>query len=272
MKSILVYADGGKAFESRLQAALDLARSQSGHITFLQATPLSGFIVMDPMGGSYVPAAMLEQLRKDEDRLRTLVEARMMIEGLPWDWIAYDGDVTQAIISASRLADVIVLSLESTARNIRPHPLLSIADVAVETRCPVLAVPTDAKSIYTSGKMLVAWDGGHESANALRLALPMLQQAGSVHLVSIIEPKKATGFPSTEANAYLSRHGVSSELIERERGLLAIEEVIENVAGEIGADLLVMGAFGHSRLRETLLGGVTRYFLKDSNIPLLIAH
>ena len=63
-----------------------------------------------------------------------------------------------------------------------------------------------------------------------------------------------------------------SELLERERGLLAIEEVIENVAGEIGADLLVMGAFGHSRLREVLLGGVTRYFLKDSSIPLLLAH
>jgi nucleotide-binding universal stress UspA family protein len=272
MKAILVYVDGGKAFESRFQAALDLARSQSAHITFLQATPLSGFIVMDPMGGSYVPAGMLEQLRADEARLQSLVEARMMIEGMPWDWTAYDGDATQAIISASRLADVIVLSLDNAARNVRPHPLITVADVAVETRCPVLAVPTDAKSLNTAGKILVAWDGGHESANALRLALPMLQQAASVHLVSIVEPKKAGGFPSTEADAYLSRHGVSSELIERERGLLSIEEVIENVAGEIGADLLVMGAFGHSRLRETLLGGVTRYFLKDSSIPLLVAH
>jgi len=262
MKSILLYADGGAAFESRFQVALDLARSQSGHITFLQATPLSGFIVMDPMGGSYVPASMLEQLRADEDKLRTLVEARMKVEGMPWDWTAYDGDVTQAVISASRLADVIVLSLENTGRNVRPHPLLAIADVAVETRCPVLAV----------GKILVAWDGSHEAANALKQALPMLQQAQSVHLVSVVEPKKAGGFPSTEASEYLSRHGVRSELIERERGLLAIEEVIENVAAEIGADLLVMGAFGHSRLREVLLGGVTRYFLRDSNIPLLLAH
>ncbi|WP_430387886.1 universal stress protein [Blastomonas fulva] len=272
MKSILLYADGGAAFESRFQVALDLARSQSGHVTFLQATPLSGFIVMDPMGGSYVPASMLEQLRADEDKLRTLVEARMKVEGMPWDWTAYDGDVTQAVISASRLADVIVLSLENTGRNVRPHPLLAIADVAVETRCPVLAVPTDAKSLHTGGKILVAWDGSHEAANALKQALPMLQQAASVHLVSVVEPKKAGGFPSTEASEYLSRHGVRSELIERERGLLAIEEVIENVAAEIGADLLVMGAFGHSRLREVLLGGVTRYFLRDSNIPLLLAH
>lgn len=272
MKSILLYADGGTAFESRFQVALDLARSQSGHITFLQATPLSGFIMMDPMGGSFVPAGMLAQLRADEEQLRTLIEARMKIEGLPWDWTAYDGDVTQAVISASRLADVIVLSLENSGRNIHPHPLLSIADVAVETRCPVLGVPTDARSLHTGGKMLMAWDGSHEAANALKLALPMLRMAQSVHLVSIVEPKKAGGFPSTEASEYLSRHGVGSELIERERGLLAIEEVIENVAGEIGADLLVMGAFGHSRLREVLLGGVTRYFLKDSNIPLLLAH
>lgn len=272
MKSILVYADGGKAFESRLQVALDLARAQNGHITFLQATPLSGYIVMDPMGGSYVPAGLLAQMRQDEDKLRALVEAQMGIEGLPWDWTAYHGDVTQAVISASRLADVIVLSLDNAERNVRPHPLLSIADVAVETRCPVLAVPTTLKSLYTGGKILIAWDGSHEAANALRQALPLLRNAGSVHLVTVVEPKKAGGFPSTEACEYLSRHGVCSELIERERGVLSIEEVIENVAGEIGADLLVMGAFGHSRLREVLLGGVTRYFLKDSNIPLLLAH
>lgn len=272
MKSILLYADNGSAFESRFQAALDLARTHGGHITFIQATPLSGFIMMDPMGGSYIPSGMMEQVRADEERLRLLVEARMMIEGLPWDWTAYDGDVTQAVISASRLADVVVLSLDNSAANVRPHPLLSIADVAVDTRCPVLGVPTTAKSLNTCGKMLVAWDGGHESANALRSALPMLQSAGSVHLLSVVEPHKGAGFPSVEASAYLSRHGIKSELIERERGLLSIEETIENVAAEIGADLIVMGAFGHSRLRETLLGGVTRYFLRDSVIPLFLAH
>lgn len=272
MKSILLYADNGRAFESRFQVALDLARAHGGHITFLQATPLSGFIMMDPMGGSYIPPGLMEQMRADEEQLRQLVEARMVIEGMPWDWTAYDGDVTQAVISASRLADIIILSLDNAATRVHPHPLLSIADVAVETRCPVLAVPTTAKSLNTCGKVLVAWDGGHESANALRSALPVLQTAGSVHLVSVIEPRKAAGFPSVEASAYLSRHGIKSELIEREHGLLSIEETIENVAGEIGADMLVMGAFGHSRLRETLLGGVTRYFLKDSVIPLFLAH
>lgn len=272
MKSILLYADGGPAFESRFQVALDLARSHSGHITFLQATPLSGYIIMDPMGGSYIPTGMLAKLRADEDQLRDTVAARMKVEGLAWDWTGYDGDVTQAVVSASRLADVILLSLDNSSRNIRPHPLLSIADVAVETRCPVLAVPTSSKSLNTGGTILLAWDGSHEAANALRLSLPMLRQAQAVHIVSIIEPKKASGFPSTEASEYLSRHGVSSELIERERGLLSIEEMIETVADEIGADLLVMGAFGHSRLREVLLGGVTRYFLKDSHIPLLLAH
>lgn len=272
MKSILLYADSGSAFESRFQAALDLSRAYDGHIIFIQATPLSGFIVMDPMGGSYVPPAMLEQLRADEERLRKMVEARMAVEGMPWDWTAYDGDVTQAVISASRLADIIVLSLDNAASKVRAHPLLSVADVAVDTRCPVLAVPTTAKSLDTCGKVLVAWDGGHESANALRAALPMLQSAGSVSLLSIVEPRKDAGFPSIEASEYLSRHGVTSELIERERGALSIEETIESVAGEIGADIIVMGAFGHSRLRETLLGGVTRYFLRDSTIPLFLAH
>ena len=272
MKSILVYADNGTAFEGRLQVALDLARNHDGHITFLQATPLSAFIFMDPVGGSYVPASALEQLRADEDQLRRRVEAQMKIEDLPWNWVAYDGDVTKAVVSASRLADVIVLSLDNAQNNVRPHPMLSIADVAVETRCPVLAVPADAKSLDTGGRILVTWDGGHESANAMRAALPLLQHAGSVHLVTIVEPDKAGAFPSIEASAYLSRYGVHSELVERERGKLSIEETIESVAGEIGADLIVMGAFGHSRLRETLLGGVTRYFLSDSNIPLFLAH
>ncbi|WP_373488130.1 universal stress protein [Blastomonas sp.] len=270
MKSINVYADHGTAFESRLQAGLDLARSQSGHISFIQVTPYSAFMLMDPMGGSYVPNSTLEQLRVDEAKLRDLIETKMTGEDVTWDFIQYDGDVVQSMVSAARLADVMVLSLDNVEHGVRAHPLLGIDDLVVNSRCPVLAVPFAHKWLNTAGTILVAWDGGHEAANALRAALPMLKRADQVHLLTIAE--KPESFPSTAASAYLSRHGVSSELIARERGDVPIEQVIDHVAGEISADLIVMGAYGHSRLRELLLGGVTKYFLSDSNIPLLLAH
>lgn len=270
MKSILLYTDHGEAFESRFQAALDLARSQGGHLTFVQVTPFSAFVVMDPMGGSYVPAGTLERLRGEEATLRSKIEERMRGEDVPWDFTQFDGDPVESMVSASRLADVIVLSLGSKEAGVRPHPLLPIGSLATEARCPVLAVPADAKGLSGTGTIMVAWDGSHESANALRAALPLLRGAEAVHLVTVEE--KETAFPSTEASEYLSRHGVSSELHVRPRGSRSIEEALEQAATELKADLLVMGAYGHSRLRETLLGGVTKYFLDDAAVPLLLAH
>ena len=153
------------------------------------------------------------------------------------------------------------------------RPLASASHVgplAVSCRTPVLALPATASPFRLDGQAMVCWDGGHEAGNALRAAVPMLARAEAVRIVTVAE--KADGFPSTDALRYLSTHGISAELHERPRAQQTIEEVLEDAAAELGADWMVMGAYGHSRLRETLFGGVTRYFIESARFPLLLVH
>ena len=103
-----------------------------------------------------------------------------------------------------------------------------------------------------------------EGSHALRLALPMLAKAKAVHVVTVLEDK--SGFPATDACEYLARHGVASELHEWQRNGRRVADVLREAAAKLGASYIVMGAYGHSRIREAVLGGVTRDLLDDSDL------
>ena len=116
----------------------------------------------------------------------------------------------------------------------------------------------------------IAWDGGNESATALRSAVPLLAGCAAVHVLTVKE--KPGGFPATDAVRYLSRHGISAEMSELARRS-STEETLATAVAKLGGELLVMGAYGKSRMREYLFGGATRYFLEESATPaLLLAH
>ena len=117
---------------------------------------------------------------------------------------------------------------------------------------------------------MIAWDGSQEAAIAMRLALPLLRQAESVELLTVAE--KPSDFPARDAAIWLSRHGVSATIIERADSGDGVETIIRAVISERRAAFLVQGAYGHSRLRETLFGGVTRGLLANAPVPLFLAH
>ena len=133
----------------------------------------------------------------------------------------------------------------------------------------MIAVPKGVPLLAFDAPVLVAWDGGHESANALRAALPLLRMASAVHILTVRE--KSDDFPASDAASYLSRHDIHAEVHEVEpNGTIAF--TIEDTARKLGAGMIVMGVFGKSRLRELLLGGVSRHMLDRSLVPLLLAH
>jgi len=127
------------------------------------------------------------------------------------------------------------------------------------------------EALETALKEDDARDGGGEAARAMKAAVPLLAQAADVRVLTVASDK-ADGFPPTEALRYLSRHGIKAELTELARGN-SVEETLAAEVARVGAELLVMGAYSHSRLREFLFGGVTRFFLDELTAPpLLIAH
>lgn len=260
MRSILVYADRSAAMPARVQTALSLARATGGHVTFVVDTPISRFVAMDPMGGSYVARDALEQALADDDRQAEAISAQLSHEDVPFDVIRCEEEPLDALAAAARLADVVIV----------PRDCGFAGALALAARCPVLVLPESGELAAPMAVACIAWDGGDEAALALRSAAPVLKACGEVHVLTVAE--KPGGFAPTEAMTYLSRHGVKAEYHELSR-TGSTEETLASACARLGADMLVMGAFGHSRMREYLFGGVTRYFLEEVGSPaLLLAH
>lgn len=270
MRSILVHADNGAAFEGRCQAALDLARRFEGHVTLLIATPLQQFVSFDPFGGTYFAAEALAKAQADDLTLESRLADRLAREDVPWTIDMADGDIAAALAGAATLADLSVVSLPEPQHDARIGPAMLAGDLALATRVPVLALPRTDKDLDFDAPAMVAWNGSPQSAQALRAALPLLGGGRPVTLVAVGEDDRS--FPGTDALRYLSRHGIHADLDVVDRGDWAVGERLEKEADMLGAGLIVMGAFGHSRLRETLFGGTTHHMLKSGRFPLLLAH
>ncbi|WP_395330185.1 universal stress protein [Novosphingobium sp. BL-8H] len=260
MRSILVNADRKPASDARVDTAIELARQLGGHVTVLVDTPVSRYIAMDPMGGSYVISEALDRARADDDAAAEAVEARLTRGDVPFEVVRSEDDPVPALAAAARLADLVIVSRSSGM----------VGEVALTARAPVLALPDEPRGSLPIRCAVIAWDGGEQSAAALRASIPLLASCPSVKVVTVTE--KPGGFPATDALRYLSRHGIQAEFEELARHG-STEETLATAVRQAQAELLVMGAYGKSRMREFLFGGVTAYFLADAGAPaLLFAH
>lgn len=261
MRSILVHADRTQSITARLDTALALARAMDGHVTLLVDTPVTRYVAMDPMGGTQMVAGeMINQALAADDEYAASLQAQLAPLGVSFDVTRSESEPMDALTTLARLADVVLVSRQSRLAG----------QLAIVSRTPVLVVSDDRAPSFPLHSAMIAWDGGNEAAHALRSAAPLMAKAGAVHLVTVAE--KAGGFSCEGALAYLSRHGVKAQLHELAREGTT-EATLSAAAARLDADLLVMGAYGKSRMREYLFGGVTRHFLEEEREPaLLLAH
>ena len=269
MKTILVHIEENDGQEARLLAAFDLARATGGHLVCLSVLPYAAYALGDPAMGAFPVTTLIDAVEARRKEQRVAIEARLAQEGVNWDWVSADGDASDRLVEHARLADVVVMSAGPFSRQAAVQ-LGVTGDVAIRAPAPVLAVPATARGISVTGPALVCWDGGQEAAPPLRAALPMLQLAQGVTLLTVAE--KDSPYTARAAAAFLSRHGVHADVIERDAGGASVEQVIRSVAAETGAAWIVQGAYGHSRMRQMLFGGVTRGLLADAPLPILLGH
>jgi len=270
MKSILLQVFSDDQLDHRLSVALDVCRATGAHLTCLQVTPYDAFVAMDPVGGMPFEAFFLEQLRTDELETRRRAEARLATSGIAWDWQIASGDVAGAVVAGASLHDLIVVSQSVRRRGTGTDPLPIVDDVVVAARCAVLVVPRGVDRFEPRQPAMVAWNASSEAAAAVRRALPLLALATSVAIVAVGEDEDR--FPQTAASVYLSRHGIRSDVHSLPQTGFSTDEALARFADEHHIGLLVMGAYGHSRFREMLLGGVTRQLLAKSKVPLLLGN
>lgn len=269
MKSILLHVYDDTAFETRLQAALDVARAFEGHITCLHATPFEDYLEIDPWVSARLPEEFSEKMKQLRQALQARVEDRLRREGVSWDWRHTDDLMADALILHSIVSDVIVLTLSGRAIERRdPRPLAG--RVAVGGRAPILAIPEQLDRLELDAPILVAWNGSPEAAGAVRSAMPFLRRAPTVHLLEVED--KISRYPRDLIARYLSRHDVHPEILQRRAVNGSVSAAIRTTALELGAGLIVIGAYGHSRLRELIFGGVTHDLITDTPVPLLLGR
>lgn len=268
MKSILLHVTDDAGLDERLQVALDMCRAHDAHLSCLQFTPYNAYVAFDPLGGIFTAEALMAELREREEAVRTRIETQLGTEDVRWDWVQSDGDVVALLTAWSALADLLVISHSG---NTPVQGIARLADeVALSSQCPVLVVPPGMTRIDASAPVVIGWNATPEAARALRMALPHLRKAAQVHLVTVGSDNG--DMPQLAASTYLSRHGVSSQLHALTGKGLSPEDELLRVARETGAGVIVMGAWGRSRLREALLGGVTRSLLDQGSVALMMMH
>jgi nucleotide-binding universal stress UspA family protein len=271
MKSILLHVHGDDGQAGRVAAAIAIAQATSGRIHCLQVTPVSSYVIAEPFGGMFMVSSLYDALAKQNAAAREEVEAQLKGAAVPVDWTDFDGGVAQSIVSRSRLADLIVLSQADYERGNGLHPIPIVADVALSARTPVLAIPVAATApIRVKGSATIAWNGSPEAATAIRAALPLLRLAGSIVVVTI--DGDDASYPAQSAIDYLALHGITATHRNAASNGDGIGAALINTVKALDASYVVMGAYGHSRFREALLGGVTRSMLAHSPVPLLLAH
>ncbi|SFG24542.1 Nucleotide-binding universal stress protein, UspA family [Palleronia marisminoris] len=213
-------------------------------------------------------AVFLEESRAELTAIEQRVRERLGREGIAWALDASSGrsaEFVGSLVNAIRLADLVILPHPSHAQGDTAKSVLEA--VLYNSRVPILLVPGDETP--TCERAVLAWDGNDVALAAIRAAMPLLKAAGKAEIVTV-DPQNETA--GRDLAVMLERHGVDASIASLPRSGRRVAEVLRDHVREQGADLLVMGAYGTRRLREVLLGGVTRDLLEAAPGPLLLAR
>ena len=262
MKNILVLVHSDDGQESRLQCALDVVRAVGGHLTCLDVAAPP--IVYGDYVTSYTQAILIEDSVAAERENRIKLEPRLAAEGVPYTWAEVSGPIVECIVDQAGLNDLIVVGSHAEKGEALSGDVA--AEIVRKVRRPLLAVSHSAHRIDLFGNAMIAWDGSDAADAALRAAIPLLQLAHNAFIVTVGD----TGSDPADAASYCARHGVRA-VVRAAPSTGAVGDGLLDQAVMLEASWIVMGAFGHSPLREAIFGGVTRRMLQRSTVPLLIA-
>lgn len=268
IKDIVVYVDNDKDCENRLESATSLCKTFEARLSGLY---LLQKISIPAYAGAYVPVEVFEandeETEKLRDRAETVFTANSNSQNIDSHFYAVEGDVGSELNRSSCYADLLIVPQRKSDR-FDFNPYYQLSDVLLGAACPVLLLPDKKPSALPSQTVLLAWNGERECARALKAAMPMLSQVKKIDVVSINGEDDDTKAISD----HLSRHGTVTEVHSLEGSHFDNGEALLGKAAELGSEMLIMGAYGHSRIRELMLGGTTRHVLEHTQIPVLFSH
>ena len=285
IRTILVSVDGTDASQQALKMGFAVGRAIASHVDVLpvRADPKDTV----PLLGEGMSVAMIEDMmdvaeHESTDRAgkaRSLFDQAVVDfsvtlshqpggEGFSANWIEETGREDDAVAMHGRLADLIVAPRPTESSDVSANLALNAA--LFETGRPVLVVPPE-DSDEPGKRVVVSWNGSAQAARAVASALPILKQAESV-TVFTVDSERTSSERAPELATYLGWHGIACDTHTISGPASTVgPKLMEELAG-VSADLLVMGAYTHSRMRQLILGGVTRHVLETASVPVLMAH
>jgi nucleotide-binding universal stress UspA family protein len=254
------------------EVGLKLAKRLQAHVLGLHAIPISMAAFASPEGVA-VHVSDAQQWIDDAKRREPWWREKLAENGLTGDYQVLQGDSVESLCHASRWCDLIVAE----------RPILNpdaptgwgiVSRTVFGASAPVVVVPERAKVDNVGEHIVVAWNGSREANLAVRGALPLLQHADRVTVLEgeiSADPFGLNALPAFNLRAWLARRGVDATYQafrpEKDHGAAVL-----NAARDVGGDMIVTGAWGHSRIAELVLGGVTRHLFQNSELPLIVAH
>lgn len=282
LKNIVVHVDNSAASSARFDLAASLARQHDAHLTAL--------FVIDPFPSSLmvastagfsdggILASLMQKMEEDAQAAAAVVEARvreiLRRDGLTGKWQLISGMTATTVAQHARYADLAILGQHDPDRADEVNQTQVIEQALFTSGRPMLIVPYAGRFETAGRRALVGWNASRESARAVNDALMLMQGGEAVTILTVdAEDDSAPGdVPGADIATHLARHGLTVLTKQASGKAVGIGDVLLNQAADTGADLLVIGAYGHSRMREIILGGVTRTLLRHMTIPVLMSH
>lgn len=274
--TILLHLNGGERDGANLDYAVMLAAEHRAHLVALRTiTPFYPTIGAFGDAAVGVIAELQERYRASERaaaaKTREIAERQCGAADIKLEWREEEDFADDIVPIHARYADVTIIGQPERGKIEPTHSPELPANVVMGAGRPVIVVPYAGKFDKAPRHVLIAWSGTREATRAVHDALPILKRAAKVSVLSI-NPKDGKHLPGADIAAHLARHGCKTEAARTVASDISVSDVILSDASDIGADFIVMGAYGHSRLREWALGGATRDVLNTMTVPVLFSH
>lgn len=274
-KIILVHIDDTSRSPLRVKLAAEIALKQSGHLIGVADTGVSRFIYQNGNLDGIDPSILnqLEHLR--ERGLQNVADFKTQVASI--GVTSFAGEITQddaygGIGFKARYADLVIVG-QTNPNEPSPVAMNDFPEYMIlNTGRPVLVIPYIGEFSQIGKRCVLDWDGSKAATRAITDALPILKSAESVH-IAIVNPNSDVhgDKPGAHISDYLAHHGIKVD-VSVTRTKSEIAPTLLSVATELNADLIVMGGYGHSRLKQMILGGATSTMLKMMTIPVLFSH
>jgi len=273
LKDLLVHVDTGAAASARIKLALRLAADHQAHLKAL-------YVMATPPIPSYIqaqiPASVVEMhaqsMREEADEAKAAALKLADAEGIALEWMTVAGDPVAQLCLHGRHADLTIVGQAAEDDTGAALSAELPESLPMLLGRPVLVVPRYGSFATVGERILVAWNGSREAARALADALPMMRRGKAVTILSIDPRMEEPRIPSADIALHLSRHGVRAEAMTTYADDIGVGDALLSRSADLAADLIVMGAYGHARMAEMILGGATRHILRHMTVPVLMAH